>query len=125
MKNFVTDIRLSDSSSTISVKTSKPQFSGGIKSFKEKESPSEHLKPLNDKDYTNYVNIEMGGSIQVAYYSLADLQTATGNFATGRLLGEGSIGRVYRAKYPDGRVCLLTSSPNFFFFAWELDHFSL
>ncbi|XP_019193478.1 PREDICTED: protein STRUBBELIG-RECEPTOR FAMILY 5 [Ipomoea nil] len=95
------DIGPSESSSTVSVKTSKPQYSVGIK---EKESPSDHLKPLNDKEHTNWSNIETGGSIQVAYYSLADLQSATSNFATGRFLGEGSIGRVYKAKFPDGRV---------------------
>nr|GMC77343.1 histidine--tRNA ligase, cytoplasmic [Ipomoea batatas] len=104
MKNFVTDARPSDCSSTVSVKPPQPQYSGAIKPFKEKESPSDHLKPLNDKENTNWSNIETGGSIQVAYYSLADLQSATSNFATGRFLGEGSIGRVYKAKYPDGRV---------------------
>lgn len=115
MKNFVTDARPSDCSSTVSVKPPQPQYSGAIKPFKEKESPSDHLKPLNDKENTNWSNIETGGSIQVAYYSLADLQSATSNFATGRFLGEGSIGRVYKAKYPDGRVCLLSSSPSLFF----------
>nr|GME16633.1 protein STRUBBELIG-RECEPTOR FAMILY 5 [Ipomoea batatas] len=98
------DARPSDCSSTVSVKPPQPQYSGAIKPFKEKESPSDHLKPLNDKENTNWSNIETGGSIQVAYYSLADLQSATSNFATGRFLGEGSIGRVYKAKYPDGRV---------------------
>lgn len=44
-------------------------------------------------------------SVPVKCYSLTELLTATGNFASSRLLGEGSIGRVYKAKYADGRVC--------------------
>jgi hypothetical protein len=35
---------------------------------------------------------------------LGELQIGTANFASGRLLGEGSIGPVYRAKYADGKV---------------------
>lgn len=50
-------------------------------------------------------NSKRSSSVPVKCYSLTDLLTATGNFASGRLLGEGSIGRVYKAKYADGRVC--------------------
>ncbi|CAN4098046.1 unnamed protein product [Withania somnifera] len=56
----------------------------------EKSAPLDHLKSFNDKEF-------------IAHYPLADLQNATSNFASSRLLGEGSIGRVYKAKYPDGR----------------------
>lgn len=59
----------------------------------------------NENEAANHRNVKRSSSLHVACYSLMDLQTATGNFATGRLLGEGSIGRVYRAKYADGRVC--------------------
>ncbi|WRX26148.1 Serine-threonine/tyrosine-protein kinase [Theobroma cacao] len=43
-------------------------------------------------------------SVHAVPYSSADLQNATANFASGRVLGEGTIGRVYKAKYPDGKV---------------------
>lgn len=49
-------------------------------------------------------NSKRSSSVPVKCYSLTDLMTATGNFASSRLLGEGSIGRVYKAKYGDGRV---------------------
>ncbi|XP_021819914.1 protein STRUBBELIG-RECEPTOR FAMILY 5-like isoform X2 [Prunus avium] len=43
-------------------------------------------------------------SVKATNYALADLQVATANFAPTRLLGQGTIGRVYRAKYDDGKV---------------------
>ncbi|CAB4302630.1 unnamed protein product [Prunus armeniaca] len=43
-------------------------------------------------------------SVKATNYALADLQVATANFAPARLLGQGTIGRVYRAKYDDGKV---------------------
>ncbi|PIN23864.1 Serine/threonine protein kinase [Handroanthus impetiginosus] len=80
-----------------------------VKSFRLKPPQSDHhLKSLNNNENcTNdhMINVvKRSSSVHVASYSLADLQTATANFAMGRLLGEGSIGRVYRAKYADGKV---------------------
>ncbi|KAK8670333.1 hypothetical protein V6N13_105089 [Hibiscus sabdariffa] len=40
----------------------------------------------------------------VASYSIADLQMATGSFSIENLLGEGSFGRVYRAQFDDGKA---------------------
>lgn len=40
----------------------------------------------------------------VKSYSIADLQMATGSFSIENLIGEGSIGRVYRAIFDDGKV---------------------
>ncbi|XP_057504956.1 protein STRUBBELIG-RECEPTOR FAMILY 6-like [Actinidia eriantha] len=37
-------------------------------------------------------------------YSIADLQMATESFSSETLIGEGSIGRVYRAQFDDGKV---------------------
>jgi len=37
-------------------------------------------------------------------FSVADLQTATNSFAQENLIGEGSLGRVYRGEFPDGQV---------------------
>ncbi|XP_011072790.1 protein STRUBBELIG-RECEPTOR FAMILY 5 [Sesamum indicum] len=76
---------------------------GTSSSIRLKHPPSDHPKSFNNNENTNLMNARTS-SIHVAPYPLAELQTATGNFATGRLLGEGSIGRVYRAKYGDGKV---------------------
>lgn len=43
-------------------------------------------------------------SVKAVSYSLSDLQIATSNFAPARLLGQGTIGRVYKAKYENGKV---------------------
>jgi hypothetical protein len=37
-------------------------------------------------------------------YSVADLQAATNSFAQENLIGEGSLGRVYRGEFTDGQV---------------------
>ncbi|KAM3699115.1 hypothetical protein ACB098_05G001000 [Castanea mollissima] len=42
--------------------------------------------------------------INVTSYSVADLQMATGSFSVENLLGGGSLGRVYRAQFDDGKV---------------------
>ncbi|KAK6787347.1 hypothetical protein RDI58_015872 [Solanum bulbocastanum] len=79
-----------------------------LKRLNEKEMkndpPSDDLKSFNDKEFAN--PIKQSSSVKVDHYPLADLQNATGNFASSRLLGEGSIGRVYMAKYPDDKVRL-------------------
>lgn len=37
-------------------------------------------------------------------YTVASLQTATNSFSQECLVGEGSLGRVYRAEFPNGKV---------------------
>lgn len=41
-------------------------------------------------------------------FSVADLQTATNSFAQENLIGEGSLGRVYRGEFTDGQVIIDT-----------------
>ncbi|KAL3688237.1 hypothetical protein R1sor_014546 [Riccia sorocarpa] len=54
-------------------------------------------------------------TISASVFSVADLQVATNSFAQENLIGEGSLGRVYRADFPDGQVLavkkLETSAP--------------
>jgi serine/threonine protein kinase len=42
--------------------------------------------------------------IAATAFSIADLQVATNSFAQENLIGEGSLGRVYRGDFPDGQV---------------------
>lgn len=42
--------------------------------------------------------------IGVKLYSVAELQTATNSFSEENLLGEGSLGSVYKAEFPNGQV---------------------
>lgn len=69
----------------------RPALSSGKQSFSESE-------------FVNRLNAGRSMSIHTSSFLLGDLQAATANFASGRLLGQGSTGRVYRAKYADGKV---------------------
>lgn len=65
---------------------------------------------ISDHEFENRLNAKRTTSTRsAAEFELSDLQNATANFSPGNLLGEGSIGRVYRAKYPDGRVRTLSN----------------
>lgn len=44
--------------------------------------------------------------ITATSYTVASLQTATNSFGQENLIGEGSLGRVYRADFPNGKVSL-------------------
>ncbi|KAL0665434.1 hypothetical protein Bca4012_102272 [Brassica carinata] len=77
----------------------------GVGSKGLKHSVSSRVMSFNDTEFANKLNAKRTTSTRAATeFELSDLQTATANFAPGNLLGEGSIGRVYRAKYPDGRT---------------------
>lgn len=89
-----------DSSVSVDIKTLQKSPSTGYK-----PPHSDFVQSLNDNEFASRLNARRSNSVRAVPYALADLQTATGNFAMGRLLGEGSLGRVYRAKYPDGKVC--------------------
>lgn len=39
-------------------------------------------------------------------YTLTELQVATNSFTEENLIGEGSLGSVYRAEFPDGTVMI-------------------
>ncbi|KAL2480559.1 Protein STRUBBELIG-RECEPTOR FAMILY 2 [Abeliophyllum distichum] len=43
-------------------------------------------------------------SMGAKMYSLSELQSATNSFSEGNLLGEGSLGCVHRAEFPDGMI---------------------
>ncbi|PIA43963.1 hypothetical protein AQUCO_01800193v1 [Aquilegia coerulea] len=93
------ELKSLQSSASIRVKSLQISPSMGVK-----RPVSEKMSSLSDAEFANRLNVRRSTSIRAIPYTLTDLQAATGNFATGRLLGEGSIGRVYRAKYPDGKV---------------------
>ncbi|ONK75162.1 uncharacterized protein A4U43_C03F14000 [Asparagus officinalis] len=43
-------------------------------------------------------------ALKATAYSVADLQVATDSFSLDNLIGEGSIGRVYKAQFNDGKI---------------------
>ncbi|XP_028123245.1 protein STRUBBELIG-RECEPTOR FAMILY 5 isoform X1 [Camellia sinensis] len=112
------ELKSSDSSSSLTAK--------GLQT-----SPSICLKPhsdrfnsFDDNEFVNHMNIKRSSSFRITCYSLADLQTSTGNFATGRLLGEGTIGRVYRAKYSDGQVFAVKKIDSSLFQGGQVEDFT-
>ncbi|KAK6911165.1 Leucine-rich repeat [Dillenia turbinata] len=96
------DLQSFDSSSSLGNKSLQRSSSIGIKP----PPPLPSAKSFGDNEFANRPNVKRSISFHAVVYSLPDLQAATGNFATGRLLGEGSIGRVYRAKYANGKVII-------------------
>jgi hypothetical protein len=81
-----------------------------------KNSPTFHLIPSTqvaatpDRSSTSQDSPDTRG---VKAFSLADLQNTASCFSPNRLLGEGTIGRVYKAKFQDGRVCFPCYIPHF------------
>ncbi|XP_039131598.1 protein STRUBBELIG-RECEPTOR FAMILY 5-like isoform X1 [Dioscorea cayenensis subsp. rotundata] len=70
-----------------------------------KPLPPDSIKTYNENEFANGINARQSVEpLLVRKYSFSDLQAATGSFNFNRLLGEGSIGRVYKAKYADGKI---------------------
>lgn len=46
----------------------------------------------------------MKSPITATSYTVASLQTATNSFSQENIIGEGSLGRVYKADFPNGKV---------------------
>lgn len=72
-----------------------------------KPPPLDRNKSFDDEDYSKkpvVTKIPTPVPNNVKSYSIADLQMATGSFSVENLIGEGSIGRVYRAQFDDGKV---------------------
>ncbi|KMZ57610.1 Protein STRUBBELIG-RECEPTOR FAMILY 7 [Zostera marina] len=61
-------------------------------------------KDNGDKLNTPIVVTGKPAPINATVYSVGDLQMATGSFSIENLVGEGYIGRVYRAQFDDGKV---------------------
>ncbi|XP_024310938.1 protein STRUBBELIG-RECEPTOR FAMILY 5 [Brachypodium distachyon] len=68
--------------------------------------PAVPRKSINDNEFENKLNNSrrISDPISPVTYLSSDLQTATGSFHSSRLIGQGTTGRVYKAKYVDGRV---------------------
>ncbi|KAJ0083977.1 hypothetical protein Patl1_30965 [Pistacia atlantica] len=90
----------------------------------QKDPLTARAKSLHDNEFANRLKAKRSTSARAAAYSLSDLQTATANFANGRLLGEGTIGRVYRAKYPDGKVLAVKKIDSSLFQGDNTENFS-
>lgn len=69
-----------------------------------KPPPSSRIKSFNSGEFVSRYNSKRStDQITATTYTMADLQAATGGFDRQNLIGEGSIGCVYKAKY-DGKI---------------------
>ncbi|XP_008781708.1 protein STRUBBELIG-RECEPTOR FAMILY 5-like [Phoenix dactylifera] len=67
--------------------------------------PPEPYKLFSDNEFAVKLNPKQSTNpVSITAYSIVDLQAATGSFSASRLLGQGTIGSVYKAKYADGKV---------------------
>ena len=105
---FVEDLRSSSTSIDITAFQRSSSFGG-------KNAPSLGKQSLSEAEFVNRLNGGRSMSIHAVPYPLVDLQSATANFASGRLLGNGTVGRVYRAKNADGKVHFATLLNSFYF----------
>lgn len=71
-----------------------------------KPPPVDRYKSYEEDDFSNKPVAKKNKSppVKATAYSVADLQVATDSFSIENLLGEGSIGRVYKAQFNDGKV---------------------
>ncbi|GMN36388.1 hypothetical protein TIFTF001_005978 [Ficus carica] len=61
--------------------------------------------------------------ITATSYTVASLQTATNSFSQEFLIGEGSLGRVYKAEFPNGKVMAIKKIDNAALSLQEEDNF--
>lgn len=78
-----------------------------VPSMNLKPPPLDRHKSFDEEDLSKKPIITKSPTpvpVNVKSYSVADLQVATGSFSAENLIGEGSMGRVYRAQFDDGKV---------------------
>ncbi|KAM7480674.1 hypothetical protein LguiA_028887 [Lonicera macranthoides] len=101
-KQEVQEMKSIQTSSTTNTKTFETSASINLR-----PPPIDRNKSFDEDDFsgkpivTKKVNTT---PINAALYSVADLQMATDSFSAENLIGEGSLGRVYRAQFDDGKV---------------------
>ncbi|MCD9644491.1 hypothetical protein HAX54_032715 [Datura stramonium] len=71
-----------------------------ISSWKLPPAPTMTLKMSKRRSFSKKCKIPICAKL----YTMAELQLATSNFSPVNLLGEGTLGSVYRADFPDGQI---------------------
>ncbi|KAK1422575.1 hypothetical protein QVD17_17858 [Tagetes erecta] len=86
------------------------------------------LKPL-PTDNSTFDNGKSGSikrvksPITTSSYTVATLQTATNSFSQDNIIGEGSLGRVYKAEFPNGKMMAVKKIDNAALSLQEEDNF--
>lgn len=77
-----------------------------------KPLPAEKMNPERLQAKNGSVK-RIKAPITATSYTVASLQTATNSFSQECIVGEGSLGRVYRAEFPNGKVTYLIIIHNY------------
>ncbi|MBA0839609.1 hypothetical protein Goarm_005316 [Gossypium armourianum] len=100
--NEVQEMKSIQSASSVDTKTFDTPASINLR-----PPPVDRHKSFDEEDFSKkpfVVKKAVAAPKNVASYSIADLQMATGSFSVENLLGEGSFGRFYRAQFDDSQV---------------------
>ncbi|KAJ4880865.1 Protein STRUBBELIG-RECEPTOR FAMILY 8 [Raphanus sativus] len=84
-------------------------------------SPAE--KVTVDRVMKNGSISRMRSPITASQYTVSSLQVATNSFSQENIIGEGSLGRVYRAEFPNGKVMAIKKIDNAALSLQEEDNF--
>lgn len=85
--------------------SSEPKIRASPPEIMLKPPPSERHKSNGDRGLERKSTSKRAKSpITATTYSIADLQMATNSFSQENLIGEGALGRVYKAEFPDGKI---------------------
>ncbi|XVE87737.1 hypothetical protein DITRI_Ditri19aG0011800 [Diplodiscus trichospermus] len=86
-----------------------------------KPLPAEKL--MVDRISRNGSLNRMKSPVTATLYTVASLQTATNSFSQEYLIGEGSLGRVYKAEFPNGKAMAIKKIDNAALSLQEEDNF--
>lgn len=85
--------------------------------------PAEKLMVERLQEKSGSVKRVVKSPITVTSYTVASLQSATNSFSQEFLIGEGSLGRVYRAEFPNGKKMAVKKIDNAALSLQEEDNF--
>ncbi|XP_078443581.1 protein STRUBBELIG-RECEPTOR FAMILY 5-like [Wolffia australiana] len=101
--NEFSDVTYGKPNSSVHMKNLSTSSSSGLK-----PPPSDRGRSFNNDEFASKLLPKRNAdTIDVSAFSFMDLQMATASFSASRIIGEGSSGRVYKAKYADGKVRLM------------------
>eukprot|EP00252_Welwitschia_mirabilis_P025807 TRINITY_DN8212_c0_g1_i1.p1 TRINITY_DN8212_c0_g1~~TRINITY_DN8212_c0_g1_i1.p1 ORF type:complete len:514 (-),score=99.09 TRINITY_DN8212_c0_g1_i1:378-1919(-) len=96
---------LSSFSVKVPKESSEPKGKASPPTIMLKPPPSDRHKNNGDRmPEMKSISKTIKSPISATAYSIADLQVATNSFSQDNLIGEGTLGRVYRAEFPNGKI---------------------
>lgn len=114
------NLPVSNDKATMEMHETRPQPTATVSDLKPPPSETMTAERLQGK---NGSVKRVVSPITSTLYTVASLQTATNSFSQDNLVGEGSLGRVYRADFPNGKVMAVKKIDNAALSLQEEDNF--